>query len=279
MNPNEGGAAMRLKGKVALITGSTRGIGKEFALGFAREGADVIINGRNLEKAATVAKEIERHGVRSVAIGADVSSSQDVTRMVEEATGYFGRIDVLVNNAGINPFILEAEKIKEEGWDQTMNVNLKGVFLCCQAVGKKMIQQGGGKIINISSAAGILGEQGFLPYCVSKAGVMVLTRILAYEWSKYNIRVNAIAPGFIAAGMNEPVLKKESLVSGLTQKVPLKRLGDAKEIVNVALFLASEDASYVNGTTIVADGGMVGYSPVGFIDLIAEMMKQKASRA
>jgi len=279
MDPNEGGAAMRLKGKVALITGSTRGIGKEFALGFAREGADVIINGRNLDKAATVAKEIERHGVRSVAIGADVSSSQDVTRMVEEATGYFGRIDVLVNNAGINPFILEAEKIKEEGWDQTMNVNLKGVFLCCQAVGKKMIQQGGGKIINISSAAGILGEQGFLPYCVSKAGVMALTRILAYEWSKYNIRVNAIAPGFIAAGMNEPVLKKESLVSGLTQKVPLKRLGDAKEIVNVALFLASEDASYVNGTTIVADGGMVGYSPVGFIDLIAEMMKQKASRA
>ena len=232
---------MRLKGKVALITGSTRGIGKEFALGFAREGADVIINGRSFEKAAEVAKEIESHGVRSVAVGADVSSSQDVTRMVEEAAGHFGRIDVLVNNAGINPFILEAEKIKEEGWDQTMNVNLKGVFLCCQVVGKKMIQQGGGKIINISSAAGILGEQGFLPYCVSKAGVMTLTRILAYEWSRYNIRVNAIAPGFIAGGMNEPVLRKETLVSGLAQKVPLKRLGDVKEIVNVALFLETLD--------------------------------------
>jgi NAD(P)-dependent dehydrogenase (short-subunit alcohol dehydrogenase family) len=270
---------MRLKGKVALITGSTRGMGKEFALGFAREGADVIINGRTVEKAAAVAKEIESHGVRSMAISADVSSSQDVTRMVEEATGHFGRIDVLVNNAGINPFILEAEKIKEEGWDQTMNVNLKGVFLCCQAVGKKMIQQGEGKIINISSAAGILGEQGFLPYCVSKAGVMTLTRILAYEWSKYNIRINAIAPGFIAGGMNEPVLRKESLVAGLTQKVPLKRLGDPKEIVNVALFLASEDASYINGTTIVADGGMMGYSPVAFIDLIAEMMKQKAPKS
>ena len=269
---------MRLKGKVALITGSTRGMGKEFALGFAREGADVIINGRNLEKAAAVAKEIESHGVRSMAIGADVSSSQDVTRMVEEAIRHFGKIDVLVNNAGINPFILEAEKIKEEGWDQTLNVNLKGVFLCCQAVGKKMIQQGGGNIINISSAAGILGEQGFLPYCVSKAGVMTLTRILAYEWSKYNIRINAIAPGFIAGGMNEPVLRKETLVSGLVQKVPLKRLAEAKEIVNVALFLASEDASYINGTTIVADGGMVGYSPVAFIDLIAEMMKQKATK-
>jgi NAD(P)-dependent dehydrogenase (short-subunit alcohol dehydrogenase family) len=116
-----------------------------------------------------------------MAIGADVSSSQDINRMVEEGVNFFGKIDILVNNAGINPFILEAEKIKEEGWDQVFDVNLKGVFLCCQAVGKKMIQQGGGKIINISSAAGLLGEQGILPYCVSKAGVMTLTRVLAYE--------------------------------------------------------------------------------------------------
>ena len=170
---------MKLKGKVALITGSTRGIGKEFALGFAREGADVIINGRDLGKAKAVTKEIESLGVRSAAIGADVSSGQDVMRMVEEAVKTFGRIDILVNNAGVNPFILEAEKIKEEGWDQVLGVNLKGVFLCCQAVGRRMIQQGGGKIINISSAAGILGEQGFLPYCVSKAGVMVLTLTLS----------------------------------------------------------------------------------------------------
>jgi NAD(P)-dependent dehydrogenase (short-subunit alcohol dehydrogenase family) len=268
---------MKLKGKVALITGSTRGIGKEFALGFAKEGADVIINGRNFEKAKTVAKEIEGLGVRSMATGADVSSSQDVTRMVDEAIHSFGGIDILVNNAGVNPFILEAEKIKEEGWDQVLDVNLKGVFLCCQAVGKQMIKQGGGKIINISSAAGILGEQGFLPYCVSKAGVMTLTRILAYEWSKYNIIVNAIAPGFVAGGMNAPILNKRILVSGLTQQVPLKRLANPEEIIKIALFLASEDSSYINGTTIVADGGMTGYHPVGFIDLIAEMMKKKSS--
>jgi NAD(P)-dependent dehydrogenase (short-subunit alcohol dehydrogenase family) len=268
---------MRLKGNVALITGSSRGIGKEFAIGFAKEGADVIVNGRNLEKAKGVAKEIENLGGRSMAIGADVSLSQDVIRMVEEAINLFGRIDILVNNAGINPFILEAEKIKEEGWDQVLDVNLKGVFLCCQAVGKKMIQQGGGKIINISSNAGILGEQGFLPYCVSKAGVMVLTRILAYEWSRYHILVNAIAPGFVAGGMNTPILNKEILVSGLTQQIPLKRLGSPEEIVKIALFLASDDASYINGTTIVADGGMTGYHPVGFIDLIAEMMKKKST--
>ncbi|MEW6376346.1 MAG: glucose 1-dehydrogenase [Thermodesulfobacteriota bacterium] len=268
---------MKLKGKVVLITGSTRGIGKEFAVGFAKEGADVIINGRNLEKAKAAAKEIEGLGVRSIAVGADVSLSQDVTRMVEETVQSFGRIDILVNNAGVNPFILEAEKIKEEGWNQVLDVNLKGVFLCCQAVGRKMIQQGGGKIINISSAAGLLGEQGFLPYCVSKAGVMTLTRALAYEWSRYNILVNAIAPGFVAGGMNTPILNKEILVSGLTQQVPLKRLGKPEEIVKIVLFLASDDSSYINGATIVADGGMTGYHPVGFIDLIAEMMKKKSS--
>ena len=266
---------MRLKGKVALITGSTRGIGKEFAIGFAKEGAEVIINGRNLGKAKAVAEEIKNLGVKSIAIGADVSLSQDVTRMVEEAIQSLGRIDILVNNAGVNPFILEAEKIKEEGWDQVIDVNLKGVFLCCQAVGKKMIEQGGGKIINISSVVGFLGEQGFLPYSVSKAGVMMLTRVLAYEWSKYHVTVNAIAPGFIAGGMNSPILNNEVLVSGLTQQVPLKRLGKPEEIVQVALFLASEDSSYINGTTIVADGGMTGYRPVGFIDLIAEMMKKR----
>ncbi len=268
---------MKLNGKVIFITGSTRGIGKSFAAGFAKEGADVIIHGRDLEKAKAIAKEMEGLGRRTLAVAGDVSSSQDVVRMVEEITQRFERIDVLVNNAGINPFILEAEKIKEEGWDQVMDVNLKGVFLCCQTVGKKMMEKGGGKIINISSAAAINGEQGFLPYCVSKSGVMMLTRILAYEWSKYHITVNAIAPGFVAAGMNTPILNKEFLVSGLSSRVPLKRLGQPEEIVAVALFLASEDSGYINGTTITADGGMAGYSPTGFIDLIAEM-KKKASK-
>jgi 2-dehydro-3-deoxy-D-gluconate 5-dehydrogenase len=266
---------MRFKGKVALITGSTRGMGKEFAMGFAREGADVIIHGRNQEKAGAVAKEVEALGVQSAAVAGDVSSPQDVSRMIEEGIKRFGRIDLLINNAGINPFILEAEKIKVEGWDEVMNVNLKGVFLCCQAAGKKMIEQGGGKIINIASTVGLLGGQGFLPYSVTKAGVMTMTKVLAFEWSKYNIRVNAIAPGFIAAGMNTPILNKEFLVNGLSQKVPLKRLGNPEEVVKTALFLASEDASYVNGTTIVVDGGMMGYDPVSFLDLIAEMKRQK----
>lgn len=266
---------MRLKGKVALITGSTRGIGKAIALGFAKEGADVLVHGRNLEKAKAVAEEVGNLGVKAMAIGGDVSISQDVRRMVEEALGQFERIDILVNNAGLNPFILPAERITEEGWDQVIDVNLKGVFLCCQAVGKRMIEQGGGKIINISSVIGFLGEQGFLPYAVSKAGVMMLTRILAYEWSQYQITVNAIAPGIVAAGMNTPILNKESLVSGLVRQIPLKRLGRPEEVVQVALFLASEESSYINGTTLVVDGGMMGYHPVGFMELISETMKKR----
>ncbi len=266
---------MRLKGKVTLITGSTRGLGKEFAIGFAKEGSEIVIHGRNVDKAREVAKGIEELGVKTIAVFGDVSISRDVVHMVEEAIQRFGRIDILINNAGVNPFILEAEKIGEEGWDQVIDVNLKGVFLCCQAVGKKMIEQGGGRIINISSAAGILGEQGFLPYCVSKAGVMMLTRVLAYEWSRYNIFVNAIAPGIVAGGMNAPILKKEALVTGLKGRIPLKRLANPEEIVKIALFLASDDSSYINGTTILADGGMTGYHPVGFIDMIAEMMKKK----
>jgi len=268
------GETMKFKGKVVLITGSARGVGGEFALGFAKEGADVIVHGRNLDKAKAVAEEVKHLGVKAMAVAADVSVSQDVTRMVQEGIDSFGRIDILINNAGVNPFILEAEKIKEEGWDQVMDTNLKGVFLCCQAVGKKMIEQGGGKIINISSVIGFSGEQGLLPYSVSKAGVMMLTKVLAYEWSKHHVTVNAIAPGFIAGGMNTPILNKEILVSGLTQQVPLKRFGRPEEIVQVALFLASEDSSYINGTTVTVDGGMTGYHPVGFMDLIAQMKRK-----
>ncbi len=268
---------MRLKGKVTMITGSTRGLGKELAIGFAKEGSDMVIHGRNIEKAKAVAKEIEELGVRASAVSGDVSLSRDVEQMVEEAVRSFGRVDILINNAGVNPFILEAEKIGEEGWDQVLDVNLKGVFLCSQAVGKRMMKQGGGKIINMASAAGILGEQGFLPYCVSKAGVIMLTRVLAYEWSRYHILVNAIAPGIVAGGMNTPILKKEPLVSGLASQIPLKRLANPEEIVQIALFLASEDSSYINGATLLADGGMTGYRPIGFIDLIAEMMKKKGS--
>ena len=225
---------------------------------------------------------IKSAGGEASFVTCDVTKAVDVEAMVARAVELYGGLDYAFNNAGIGPDgnrfpVVPVAECPEEIWDRTLDINLKGVFLCCQTVGKGMIEQGGGKIINISSAAAVNGEQGFLAYCVSKSGVMMLTRVLAYEWSKHNITVNAIAPGFVAAGMNTPILNKEMLVSGLSNRVPLKRLGQPEEIVKVALFLASEDSAYINGTTIVADGGMAGYSPTGFIDLIAEM-KKKASK-
>ncbi|RLB07937.1 MAG: beta-ketoacyl-ACP reductase [Deltaproteobacteria bacterium] len=259
---------MRLAGKVALVTGAGRGMGRRYALGLAKEGAVVAVNDLKADKAAETAKEIEAHGGKALALGADVSKKEDTERMVAEVMKGLGRVDILINNAGINPFILPAEKVTEEGWDRVINVNLKGVFLCSQAVFPVMKEQGGGRIINISSQAGLFGEQGLLPYSVSKAGVLSLTRVLAYEWSRYGIYVNAVAPGFIAGGMNEPILGKTELVSALAERVPLKRFADPEEVVSVVLFLCCEEAKYINGATIVVDGGMTGYPPKPILDLL-----------
>ncbi|MBW2039089.1 MAG: 3-oxoacyl-ACP reductase FabG [Deltaproteobacteria bacterium] len=259
---------MRLAGKVALVTGAGRGMGRSYALGLAKEGAAIAVNDLEADEAAKTAKEVEAQGGRALTLGGDVSKSQDVGLMVNEVTRALGKVDILINNAGVNPFILPAERIGEEGWDQVMDVNLKGVFLCCQAVFPMMKDQGGGRIVNISSQAGLFGEQGLLPYCVSKAGVLALTRVLAYEWTQYGIYVNAVAPGFIAGGMNEPILGKTELVSALAGRVPLKRFADPEEVVSVVIFLCCEEASYINGATIVVDGGMTGYPPNPIIDLL-----------
>ncbi len=259
---------MRLEGKVALVTGAGRGMGRRYALGLAREGASVGVNDRSQDGVVETVKGVEAHGATALPLGGDVSKKEDVERMVDEVTGTLGRLDILINNAGVNPFILPAERIEEKGWDRVMDVNLKGVFFCCQAVFPVMKEQGRGRIVNISSQAGLLGEQGMLPYCVSKAGVLALTRVLAYEWSRYGISVNAVAPGFIAGGMNEPLLDKTEFVSALAERVPLNRFADPEEVVSVVLFLCSEEAQYVNGATIVVDGGMTGYQPRPIIDVL-----------
>ena len=149
-----------------------------------------------------------------------------------------------------------------------MEVNLKGVFLCSQAVFPSMKERGGGKIVNISSQAALFGERGLLAYCVSKAGVISLTRGLAYEWARYGIRVNAVAPGLVAGGMNEPILKKEAIVNPLSERVPLRRFAKPEEVVKVVLFLCSEDSSYMNGEVVVVDGGMGGYRSPSLLELL-----------
>jgi 3-oxoacyl-[acyl-carrier protein] reductase len=259
---------MRLQGKIALVTGAGRGLGRGFALGLAKEGAAVAVNALHPEKVQETVAEIEVHGGKVLAVSGDVAQKQAVERVIREVIEAWGRIDILVNNAGINPFILPAERIEEAGWDRVMAVNVKGVFLCCQAAFPGMKKQGGGRIVNISSQAGLWGEQGLLPYCVSKAGVMTLTRVLAYEWSRYGISVNAVAPGFVAGGMNEPLMKKKEIVGALSKRVPMERFADPEEVVSVVAFLCTDEARYINGETIVVDGGMGGYSPHSLIDLL-----------
>jgi len=258
---------MKLAERVSLVTGAGRGMGARYALALAAQGAAIVVNDVEENKAANTAKKITDSGGTALAVGGDVSRKSEVDVMIDRVVKTFGKLDILINNAGVNPFILPAERVKEQGWDQVMDVNLKGVFLCCQAV-FPIMKDKGGRIVNIASQAGLFGEQGMLPYCVSKAGVLALTRVLAYEWSKYNIRVNAVAPGFIAEGMNQPILGKTALVSAIAQRVPLKRFAKPEEVASVVVFLCRDDADYINGATITVDGGMTGYPTKPIIDLL-----------
>ena len=250
-----------------MVTGAGRGLGRSFALGLAKEGAMVAVNALHAETAQKTVAEIESLGGKARAVPGDVAQKTTVEGAIGDVAASWGRIDILVNNAGINPFILPAERIDEAEWDRVMAVNVKGVFLCCQAVFSVMKKQGSGRIVNISSQAGLAGEQGLLPYCVSKAGVVTLTRVLGHEWGRYGISINAVAPGFVAGGMNEPLLGKRELVDTLARRVALGRFATPEEVVSVVSFLCSDEARYINGETIVVDGGMGGYSAASLIDL------------
>ena len=243
---------MRLKDKVAIITGAGQGIGKEIALAFAREGAKVVvtdITGKEKE----VAEEIKKMGREAIALRVDVSKMEDAKRMAEEALKAFGRIDILVNNAGIYPFKPFVE-MTESDWDKVINVNLKGAFNCTKAVVETMIKQKYGKIINITSIAGtVVGFPQLTHYCASKAGITGFTRALALELAPYGINVNAIAPGPIETPGTQ-TLGKESY-ENLKKAIPIGRWGKPEDIASLAVFLASDEASNITGQVIVSDGG------------------------
>jgi NAD(P)-dependent dehydrogenase (short-subunit alcohol dehydrogenase family) len=243
-----------LTNKVAIVTGSSRGIGKAIALGFAKAGADVVVLSRHFSEVEVTAKEIEQLGRKSLPLQVDVSKKEDVGRMVEKSMEKFGKIDILVNNAGTN-ISKKAENYTEEEWDYIISVNLKGVFLCSQAVGKVMIKQKSGKIINIASIMGKTARVGLAPYAATKGAVIGLTQALAVDWARHNIHVNAIGPGWVNTALSAPIRQNEKLYQDRINNILFKRFGEPEEMVGIALFLASESSSYVTGQTFFIDGG------------------------
>ncbi|MCR8979238.1 3-oxoacyl-[acyl-carrier-protein] reductase [Brevibacillus laterosporus] len=243
-----------LEGKVALITGASRGIGRAIALKYAEAGANIIVNySGNEAKAQETVVDIEKLGREAIMIRANVGNTEEAENMVKEALERFGKIDILVNNAGITRDNL-LMRMKESEWDEVINVNLKGVFNMTKALTRPMMKQRGGSIINITSVVGVLGNAGQANYVAAKAGVIGLTKTTARELASRNIKVNAIAPGFVDTDMTDVL--PEDVKSGILAQIPFNRLGSADEISNVALFLASDASSYMTGQTLHVDGGM-----------------------
>ncbi len=240
-----------LSGRVAIVTGASRGLGKAMALGLAEAGANVVA--ADILDASQTAKEIEKLGRKSLSIKADVTKKADVVKMIEQAKKTFGRLDILVNNAGILR-VGSPEKM-EDDWYKVLDVNLNGQFLCAREAGKEMINQKSGSIINIASIAGLSAFSGAVSYNVSKAGVIMMTKSLANEWGKHNIRVNAICPGVFATDMTNDMIKQKSFSDMIKAGVPLGRYAKPEELKGAVVFLSSDASSYVTGHALVVDGG------------------------
>lgn len=245
------------KNKVVLITGSRRGIGRGIAECFAEAGAIVVISDIDLKDCENTAREIEKkYKVKTFAVECDVSNKKEVDNMVNKTITKFKQIDVLVNNAGIffsKPFLDQ----EESDWDKMMNIDLKGIYLCSQAVGKYMAKRKKGKIINIASIAGLVGYSGASSYCAAKGAIINLTKELAIELAPYNININAVAPGAIETPMTDFIKKDRNLLKQTLTGIPLKRMGEPKDIGYAVLYLSSNEASYITGQTLVVDGGWI----------------------
>lgn len=243
-----------LQNKVALITGGSRGIGRAIALGFAEAGADVIVCSRKAPDLEAVAEEIRALGKRSLAVPTNITVKEEVDNLVNKTVGEFERIDILVNNAAMN-ILSPLLDLREDGWDKIMNTDLKGYYLCSQAVGKVMVGRGGGNIINIASTAAVKSAPGMGAYCIAKAGVIMLTQVLSTELVPSKVRVNAIAPSMVKTRFSQPLWNVPEVESMITAQIPLGRLAEPEEMVGAALFLASDASSYITGQTLFLDGG------------------------
>lgn len=243
-----------LKDQVALITGASRGIGKAIALELAKQGAHIVLNYAGNEEAALATKaEIEQLGVKVLVVKGNVSDSTEVEELFKQTIDTFGKVDILINNAGITRDGLMM-RMKEQDWDDVINTNLKGVFLCSKAAAKWMFKQRSGKIVNISSVVGLTGNPGQVNYVAAKAGVIGMTKTMAKEFASRHITVNAVAPGFIETDMTHVL--KEEVKNELLKSIPLGALGQSEDIAKTVKFLVSDDAKYITGQTISVDGGM-----------------------
>ena len=245
---------LSLKNKVALVTGASRGIGYATAIEMARSGADVAIVGRKLPDLEKVAEEIRKTGRKCLPVPAHLGRLENIGTLVSRVLDEFGKIDILVNNAGTNPSMAQAIDIDERAWDAIMNLNLKGLFFLSQAVARVMKEKGGGQIINVASIAGI--SPIVLPvYSISKAAVIMATKVMAQEWAPYNIRVNAIAPGLTKTRFSEALWDNPDISGPMMSQTPMRRTGDPHEMVGAIIYLASDASSYVTGQVIAIDGG------------------------
>jgi NAD(P)-dependent dehydrogenase (short-subunit alcohol dehydrogenase family) len=246
-----------LKGKVAIVTGARRGMGRTHALKLAEQGCKVVVSDISEEDCQKVVDEIKEKGGEAIAVKCDVTKKEEIDEMIKRTIEEFGKIDILVNNAGIaqfKPFL----ELTEEEWDRTLDINLKGYFLCAQACAKKMVEQKSGVIINIASVA--MGQVGvgfpnLVHYCASKGGIVGMTEAMALELAPFGIRVNAISPGVIETPMIDPIKKDPNQEKAVLARVPLRRVGKPEEVSNLVVFLASDASSYMTGADVVIDGG------------------------
>jgi gluconate 5-dehydrogenase len=243
-----------LTGKSALVTGGSKGIGFGMAQALAHAGADIVIVSRNLAEGETAARQMRDMGRKSIALSCDVTSPVQVSEMVKKAVEAFGKIDILLNNAGMN-IRKPVTEIAEEDWDKVLDTNLKGIFLVAQAVGREMIKRKSGKVINIASIFGVVGIPWLASYCSSKGGVVQLTRVLALEWAQYNINVNCIGPAYIRTPMTAGWLNDKERLDAILSCTPLGRLGEVEDLAGPVVFLASDWSNYVTGHTLLVDGG------------------------
>lgn len=243
-----------LTGKKAVVTGAGRGLGRDIAAGLARYGADVTLWSRTASELEETAAIVRAEGRNAWTQPVDITDVKRTAELAEEAAAIMGRVDILVNNAGVNK-PQPAEEVDEERWDQIMNINLKGAFFCAQAFGKIMIRQGGGKIINTSSQAGKVALPNRVAYCASKGAVDQLTRVMAYEWARHGITVNAVAPTFVATSMTEKSMRDEATREYIFSKLRLPRIARASEVTAGVLYLASPGADIVTGQILYIDGG------------------------